>query len=143
MNNKTWKKFIKNGKILAEEEYWQQEEQQRQDDQTREEQKNLDNDDRHSTHSQDESSSWAPHLISTEDDTWCDSKELEISVKSNEDDGKKVKKYIVSYESKVIEEAKEAKKAREDSPAVSHGGSFFHFMFSLKQIKKVWWFYFC
>lgn len=39
--------------------------------------------------------------------------ELEISVKSNEDDGNRVKKFIVSYESKVI-------KSRDPSPTPSH-----------------------
>ncbi|OXU18672.1 hypothetical protein TSAR_000124, partial [Trichomalopsis sarcophagae] len=65
--------------------------------------------------SQDESSSWAPHLISTED-TWTELKELEISVKSNEDDGKRVKKYIVTYESKVVQERSRSRSA---SPALS------------------------
>lgn len=75
--------------------------------------------------SQDESSSWAPHLISTED-TWTDLKELEISVKSNEDDGKRVKKYIVTYESKVVQETQEAQRARsrDVSPAVSQSSYF-------------------
>ncbi|KAJ8679986.1 hypothetical protein QAD02_015773 [Eretmocerus hayati] len=70
----------------------------------------------------DESSSWAPHLISTDPDfsITTESKELEISVKSNEDDGKRVKKYIVSYESEVIQEAQKAESTRTCSPAPSH-----------------------
>ncbi|XP_014224415.1 FK506-binding protein 5-like isoform X2 [Trichogramma pretiosum] len=68
-----------------------------------------------------ESSSWAPNLASLDEDllTNTESKELEISVKSDKDDGSSVKKYIVSYESKVIEETKAAKRSRDPSPAVS------------------------
>ncbi|CAB0033572.1 unnamed protein product [Trichogramma brassicae] len=69
------------------------------------------------------SSSWAPNLASLDEDllTNTESKELEISVKSDKDDGSSVKKYIVSYESKVIEETKAAKRSRDPSPAHRQG----------------------
>lgn len=84
------------------------------------------NDDGLSVISQDDdSSSWAPNLMS-EEETWTESKELEISVKSNEEDGseKRIKKYIVSYESKVIQENESTRRSREPSPSVSQGKCF-------------------
>ncbi|XP_058804967.1 uncharacterized protein LOC131672052 [Phymastichus coffea] len=80
------------------------------------------------------SSSYPPHLAdteysssyyanlaedNTEDDATWRSDKVEISVKSNEDDGQhRVKKYIVTYESKVVEETRRAQRpaSRDHSP---------------------------
>ncbi|XP_031779136.1 trichohyalin-like isoform X3 [Nasonia vitripennis] len=102
----------------AEEEQREEEEEEEEEEKRRreaEEERKHEDEEPASLASQDESSSWAPHLISTED-TWTDLKELEISVKSNEDDGKRVKKYIVTYESKLVQEMDSSRSA---SPALS------------------------
>ena len=76
---------------------------------------NFSDDGRRSAASQ---SSGIPQIIEPSDDE-TESRELEISVKSNESDGRKVKKYFVSYESKVIEESMDGLRSREPSPASS------------------------
>ena len=58
-----------------------------------------------------------PQIVEPDEET--DAGELEISVKSNEEDESMVKKYIVSYESKVETATREAKRSRDPSPAPS------------------------
>lgn len=59
-----------------------------------------------------------PRIIEPSEDEETEDTETrelgEISVKSNEEDGSRVKKFIVSYESKVL-------RSREPSPAPSYG----------------------
>lgn len=61
-----------------------------------------------------------PNTEPTQPSVDSELQELEISMRSEEEDGKRVKKYIVSYETKLLEK-KEIKTSRDPSPTMSHG----------------------
>ena len=74
-----------------------------------------------------------PQIIEPDEDEEPESGEIEISVKSNEEDENRVKKYVVSYESKVESMTRENIRSREPSPSPSQRtGEFLNFITFLK-----------